>query len=93
MESHSLFVGENRHPPEIILPFTPAIYHKLQQFNMRENYNVTYMYEDELSSDTLYSATYSTKVQNEIQQFFKDYQGFNYKKMKSAYGAIDDIYI
>ena len=49
------------------------------------------MYEDELSSNTLYSTTYSIKVQNEIQQFFKAYQGFNYKKMKNTDGAIDDL--
>ena len=91
VEGHIWFVGGNGYLAEITLPFIPAIYHKLQEFNMRKVYNVTYMYDNKLSSDTLYSATYSTKVQNEIQQFFKDYQGFNYKKMKSADVEIGDL--
>ena len=57
---------------------------------MIKNYEFTYMYEDELSNDTLYSATYYLKVQAEIQPFFKEYQGFNYKEMKSVGVAISN---
>ena len=48
---------------------------------MIKHYEFTYMYEDELSNDTLYSATYSNNIQDEIELYFKDYQGFNYKEM------------
>ena len=64
MEGLSWFVGENDYAPEIILPSTPVMYFRVRDFGLRHRYFLTYMYDDELANNSMYTTTYSTKVQD-----------------------------
>ena len=49
------------------------------------------MYDDQVASDTLYSTTYGTKVQNEIKCLIPGYVQVNYKDSISTNGFIDHL--
>ena len=80
MESLNWVVGENDYVSEITLPFTPNYFFKVQDFYLKTSYDVTYMYNNEVTNESLYSATYSTKVQKEIKCLIPAYTQGNYKQ-------------